>query len=106
MGAATLILFVLPWLDRGKVKSIRYRGPKYRVWFALFIVAFLLLGYLGVEPTTVWGEFGKGLPVDRRRLRWRCGSRACSRWSTSSSSCSCPGTPPATGEAEPARVTW
>ncbi|MGZ5098839.1 MAG: cytochrome b, partial [Usitatibacter sp.] len=63
MGAATLILFVLPWLDRGRVKSIRYRGPKYRVWFALFVVAFLLLGYLGVEPTTVWGEFGKKVPI-------------------------------------------
>src|SRR5207237_3639791 len=37
MGIATLILFVLPWLDRGKVKSIRYRGPKYRAWFAAFI---------------------------------------------------------------------
>ena len=35
MGAATLIFFVLPWLDRGKVKSIRYRGPKYRAWFTL-----------------------------------------------------------------------
>ncbi|QJR16363.1 cytochrome b [Usitatibacter palustris] len=63
MGAATLIFFALPWLDRGKVKSIRYRGPIYRAAFALFIVSFLLLGYLGVEPTTVWGEFGKGLPV-------------------------------------------
>src|SRR6186713_851746 len=63
MGIATLILFLLPWLDRGKVKSIRYRGPKFRAWFALFIVAFLILGYLGVEPTTVWGEFGKGLPI-------------------------------------------
>jgi ubiquinol-cytochrome c reductase cytochrome b subunit len=63
MGVATLILFAMPWLDRGKVKSIRYRGPKYRVWFALFIFSFLVLGYLGVEPTTVWGEFGKGLPI-------------------------------------------
>ena len=63
MGAATLVFFVLPWLDRGKVKSIRYRGPKYRVWFALFVFSFLLLGYLGVEPTTVWGEFGKKLPI-------------------------------------------
>jgi ubiquinol-cytochrome c reductase cytochrome b subunit len=63
MGAATLILFALPWLDRGKVKSIRYRGPKYRVWFALFMISFLILGYLGVEPTTVWGEFPKAIPV-------------------------------------------
>ncbi|HYC34909.1 MAG TPA: cytochrome b N-terminal domain-containing protein, partial [Usitatibacter sp.] len=63
MGAATLILFALPWLDRGKVKSIRYRGPKWKTWFALFVVSFLVLGYLGVEPTTVWGEFPKALPV-------------------------------------------
>ena len=63
MGVATLILFALPWLDRGKVKSIRYRGPKFRAWFALFIVSFLILGYLGVEPTTVWGELPKGLPL-------------------------------------------
>jgi len=33
------------------------------VWFGLFIFAFLVLGYLGVEPTTVWGEFGKKLPI-------------------------------------------
>ena len=63
MGAATLIFFVLPWLDRGKVKSIRYRGTKYRAWFTAFIISFLILGYLGVEPTTVWGEFAKGLPI-------------------------------------------
>ena len=63
MGAATLIFFVLPWLDRGPVKSIRYRGPMYKSWLALFVVSFLVLGYLGVEPTTVWGEFGQGLPI-------------------------------------------
>ncbi|HST00648.1 MAG TPA: cytochrome b N-terminal domain-containing protein, partial [Usitatibacter sp.] len=63
MGAATIILFVVPWLDRGRVKSIRYRGTKYKTWFTLFVIAFLVLGYLGVEPTTVWGEFGKELPV-------------------------------------------
>jgi ubiquinol-cytochrome c reductase cytochrome b subunit len=62
MGIAVLIFFLLPWLDRGKVRSIRYRGPKYRGWFAIFIVSFLVLGYLGVEPTTVWGEFAKGMP--------------------------------------------
>jgi len=63
MGAAVLIFFVLPWLDRGRVKSIRYRGPRWKISFALFVVAFLVLGYLGVNPTTVWGEFAKGLPV-------------------------------------------
>jgi ubiquinol-cytochrome c reductase cytochrome b subunit len=63
MGAAVMILFALPWLDRGKVKSIRYRGPLYRGFFAAFIVSFLILGYLGVVPTSVWGEFPKGLPI-------------------------------------------
>jgi ubiquinol-cytochrome c reductase cytochrome b subunit len=56
MGAATLILFALPWLDRGKVRSIRYRGPIYKSFLAAFVVSFLVLGYLGVVPTTVWGQ--------------------------------------------------
>src|SRR5512144_737782 len=62
MGAGVLILFFLPWLDRGRVKSIRYRGPKWKTFFALFVIAFLILGYLGVEPTTVWGAFPNGVP--------------------------------------------
>ncbi len=63
MGAAVVILFALPWLDRGRAKSIRYRGPIYKSFFAAFIVSFLILGYLGVEPTNVWGEFGKAVPI-------------------------------------------
>jgi ubiquinol-cytochrome c reductase cytochrome b subunit len=58
MGVATLILFFLPWLDRGAVKSIRYRGAYYKSALAIFVVVFLVLGYLGTEPTTVWGQFG------------------------------------------------
>ena len=58
MGIATLILFLLPWLDRSAVKSIRYRGAYYKSALAIFVVAFLVLGYLGVKPTTVWGQFG------------------------------------------------
>jgi ubiquinol-cytochrome c reductase cytochrome b subunit len=61
MGAATMILFVLPWLDRSPVKSIRYRGPIFKRWLAAFVVAFLILGYLGTEPTNVWGQFGAWL---------------------------------------------
>jgi len=61
MGAATMILFALPWLDRGKVKSVRYRGPIYKAWLAAFVVSFLVLGYLGVVPTTVWGQLPKGM---------------------------------------------
>ena len=52
MGAAVVILFFLPWLDRSPVKSIRYRGPIYKIALAIFIVSFFVLGYLGVlDPT-------------------------------------------------------
>jgi ubiquinol-cytochrome c reductase cytochrome b subunit len=57
MGIATLILFFLPWLDRGAARSIRYRGPLFKSALAIFVVTFLILGYLGTEPTTVWGQF-------------------------------------------------
>jgi len=57
MGVATMILFFLPWLDRSPVKSIRYRGTLYKSALGVFVVAFLVLGYLGTEPTTVWGQF-------------------------------------------------
>jgi ubiquinol-cytochrome c reductase cytochrome b subunit len=56
MGAAVLIFFALPWLDRGKVKSIRYRGPKFKAALAGFIVSFVILGWLGVEPTDFLGK--------------------------------------------------
>jgi ubiquinol-cytochrome c reductase cytochrome b subunit len=58
MGVAVAIFFFLPWLDRSPVKSIRYRGALYKSWLAAFVVVFLILGYLGTEPTTVWGQFG------------------------------------------------
>jgi ubiquinol-cytochrome c reductase cytochrome b subunit len=58
MGAAVLLLFFLPWLDRSPVKSIRYKGALFKGWLAVFVLAFLVLGYLGTEPTTVWGQFG------------------------------------------------
>src|SRR6266480_2380802 len=58
MGAAVLLFFFLPWLDRCPVRSIRYRGPYYKSALAVFVVAFLVLGYLGTESTTVWGQFG------------------------------------------------
>jgi ubiquinol-cytochrome c reductase cytochrome b subunit len=58
MGIAVLIFFFLPWLDRSPVKSIRYRGSYWKSAVAIFVVVFLVLGYLGVNPTTVWGQFG------------------------------------------------
>jgi len=52
MGAAILIMFFLPWLDRSPVKSIRYKGPIFKVAIAIFVVVFVVLGWLGVEPAT------------------------------------------------------
>jgi ubiquinol-cytochrome c reductase cytochrome b subunit len=58
MGLAVLIFFLLPWLDRGAVKSIRYRGTVYKTALALLVISFVVLGYLGTVPTNVWGQFG------------------------------------------------
>jgi ubiquinol-cytochrome c reductase cytochrome b subunit len=52
MGAAVVILFFLPWLDRSPVKSIRYRGPIYKIMLAAFVVSFFVLGYLGTQAPT------------------------------------------------------
>jgi ubiquinol-cytochrome c reductase cytochrome b subunit len=52
MGVSVMILFFLPWLDRSPVKSIRYKGPITKVSIALFIVAWLVLGYLGTQAVT------------------------------------------------------
>jgi len=52
MGAALVILFFLPWLDRSPVKSIRYKGPIFKVAIAIFVVSFVVLGYLGTQPAT------------------------------------------------------
>jgi ubiquinol-cytochrome c reductase cytochrome b subunit len=61
MGASVVIMFLLPWLDRSAVKSIRYRGLLYKVVLAIFVVVFFVLGYLGTVPTNVWGQFGSWL---------------------------------------------
>ncbi len=52
MGGAIAILFVLPWLDRSKVKSIRYKGWISKVALGIFIVSFVVLGYLGAIAST------------------------------------------------------
>ena len=53
MGAAVMILFFLPWLDRSPVKSIRYRGAWYKILLGLFVIAFVRLGMLGMAEGTV-----------------------------------------------------
>ncbi|RZU35357.1 ubiquinol-cytochrome c reductase cytochrome b subunit [Fluviicoccus keumensis] len=50
MGGAIAILFVLPWLDRSPVKSIRYKGWMSKVWLGIFAISFVGLGYLGAVP--------------------------------------------------------
>lgn len=52
MGGAIAILFVLPWLDRSKVKSIRYKGWISKVMLLVFVVSFVVLGYLGAIAST------------------------------------------------------
>lgn len=50
MGASIFVLFLLPWLDRCPVKSIRYRSTVWKVALSLFVVSFLILGYAGSQP--------------------------------------------------------
>ena len=45
MGAGVMIFFFLPWLDRSPVKSIRYRGPIFKVLRAIWVVGFFILGF-------------------------------------------------------------
>jgi ubiquinol-cytochrome c reductase cytochrome b subunit len=52
MGAAIVVLFLLPWVDQCKVKSIRYRGISFKILLASFVVAFIALGWLGMQPAT------------------------------------------------------
>ena len=63
MGLSVVSFAFLPWLDRSQVKSIRYRGGLYKKWLAAFVVSFIILGYLGTEPSNVWGQFASDLPL-------------------------------------------
>ena len=52
MAAAIAVLFVLPWLDRSPVRSIRYKGIISRIAILVFVACFIILGYLGVKAPT------------------------------------------------------
>jgi ubiquinol-cytochrome c reductase cytochrome b subunit len=55
MGAAVVILFFLPWLDASPAKSLRYR-PDWHKWvYGVFVVFFVVLGYLGIQPPSATG---------------------------------------------------
>ena len=76
MGLSVVSFAFLPWLDRSPVKSIRYRGTLYKKWLAAFVVSFLILGYLGTEPSNVWGQFAANTffvgGADRATVVARC----------------------------------
>jgi ubiquinol-cytochrome c reductase cytochrome b subunit len=50
MGAAVVVLFFVPWLDRSPVRSIRYRGPIYKVMIGIFVISFVTLAVCGLKP--------------------------------------------------------
>ncbi|AMC99589.1 MULTISPECIES: cytochrome b [Halomonas] len=52
MGGAIAVLFVLPWLDRSPVNSMRYKGWMSKSMLALFAISFVILGILGALPAT------------------------------------------------------
>jgi ubiquinol-cytochrome c reductase cytochrome b subunit len=52
MGASIVVLFILPWLDRGEVKSVRYRSRLFKNALLLFVISFFALGVLGTIPAT------------------------------------------------------
>ena len=52
MGASIALLFVLPWLDRSPVKSIRYKGWWSKGMLTVFVISFIVLGVLGTLPST------------------------------------------------------
>ncbi|AFT67664.1 MAG: ubiquinol-cytochrome c reductase cytochrome b subunit [Cycloclasticus pugetii] len=61
MGGAIFVLFLLPWLDRGVNKSIRYRGPIFKAAIVAFCVSFIGLGYFGMQPVTEIGTIASRL---------------------------------------------
>ncbi len=56
MGGSVIILFFLPWLDASPVKSIRYRPDWHKYVYAVFVIIFLILGYLGTQAPSPMGE--------------------------------------------------
>ena len=52
MGSSIAVLFLLPWLDRSPVKSIRQKGVVFKLALAVFVVSFVGLAYLGTVAAT------------------------------------------------------
>ncbi|AJW46149.1 cytochrome b [Ralstonia mannitolilytica] len=56
MGGSVVIFFFLPWLDQSPVKSIRYRPAFHKTLLIVFVIAFAVLGYLGIQPPSPIGS--------------------------------------------------
>ena len=56
MAAAVAIIFIVPWLDRSNVASIRYKGVLSKIAIVMFVVSFITLGYLGTVTVTETGK--------------------------------------------------
>ncbi|HNO74150.1 cytochrome b [Nitrosomonas mobilis] len=52
MAAGVAVFCFLPWLDRSPVKSIRYKGPYFKIALTLFVISFFVLGWLGTQTPT------------------------------------------------------
>jgi ubiquinol-cytochrome c reductase cytochrome b subunit len=56
MGGSVVIIFFLPWLDNSPVKSIRYRPAFHKYIYGVFVICFVILGYLGIQPPSPIAE--------------------------------------------------
>ena len=56
MAAAVAIIFIVPWLDKSNVASIRYKGILSKIAIIMFVVSFITLGYLGTVTVTETGK--------------------------------------------------
>jgi ubiquinol-cytochrome c reductase cytochrome b subunit len=52
MASSIVMFFLLPWLDKSPVKSIRYRSMPFKMAVGIFVFAFISLGYLGMHPVS------------------------------------------------------
>jgi ubiquinol-cytochrome c reductase cytochrome b subunit len=61
MGLAIALLFLMPWLDRSPVRSIRYKSLLNKVLLGLFVISFIALGYLGLQTVTTTTTYASRL---------------------------------------------
>lgn len=52
MFLAIVMLFLMPWFDRARARSVRYRSGIHKLNLTVFVISFIVLGYLGVKPAT------------------------------------------------------